>query len=88
MKYNLFWEPPRISSEGQCRLQASRTQSRGSTAEKPPAPNIESTASMFSARNIQITDGTRAIATGGIGAIQLLAQEVGLVDAIKREVHL
>jgi hypothetical protein len=45
---------------------------------------------MFTARNIryEMADRDRAISHGGIGAVQLLARKVGLIDAIDRDVHL
>ena len=44
---------------------------------------------MLRASNIhyEVSDRTRAIGEGGIGAIHLLAQRTGLVDAIDRGVH-
>lgn len=44
---------------------------------------------MLAARNIcyDMSDRTRAIAAGGIGAVHLLAHQVGLIDAIDREVR-
>jgi hypothetical protein len=44
---------------------------------------------MFTATNIQyeIADRVRGIAYGGIGAFHLLAQRIGLVDAIDRDLH-
>jgi hypothetical protein len=55
----------------------------------PRAPDADSTEPMFSARNIQyeVADRTRGIAAGGIGAIHLLARQVGLIDDIDRELH-
>lgn len=45
---------------------------------------------MFRARNIQyeMADRTRGLASGGIGAMHLLALRTGLVDAIDRDLHL
>jgi hypothetical protein len=45
---------------------------------------------MFAARNIHydLSDRTRAVACGGIGAVHLLARKAGLVDAIDRDVQL
>jgi hypothetical protein len=45
---------------------------------------------MFTARDIhfELADRTRAIASGGIGAIHALARQVGLIDAIDRRLHL
>ena len=56
----------------------------------PAAPDVDSTEPMFSARNIQyeIADRTRGIAAGGIGAIHLLARQIGLIEGIDRELHL
>jgi Transposase DDE domain group 1 len=56
----------------------------------PPAPDVERTEPMFAASNIhyEIADRARGIAGGGIGAIHLLARNVGLIDDIDRELHL
>jgi Transposase DDE domain group 1 len=56
----------------------------------PPAPDVESTEPVFSATNIhyEIADRARGIAAGGIGAIHLLARQIGLIDDINRELHL
>ena len=56
----------------------------------PAAPDTDSTEPMFSARNIQyeIAERSRGIAAGGIGAIHLLARQVGLIEGIDRELHL
>ena len=45
---------------------------------------------MFTARNIRydIADRTRAVVHGGIGAVHLLARQVGLIDALDRDVCL
>jgi len=45
---------------------------------------------MFTARNIHydLADKARGLACGGIGAIHLLAQQVGLIDAIDSRLHL
>jgi len=45
---------------------------------------------MFSASNIQyeVSDRTHAITCGGIGAIHLVAQRLGLIDAIDKGLHL
>jgi len=45
---------------------------------------------MLAARNIHydMADRTRAVAFGGIGAVQLLANKVGLVEAIDNDLHL
>jgi len=45
---------------------------------------------MFQAHNIQYerADRTRGLAAGGIGAMHLLAQRVGLIEAIDRRLHL
>src|ERR1035441_10867103 len=44
---------------------------------------------MLAARSIayDMSDRTRAVSCGGIGAVHLLAQKVGLIDAIDREVR-
>lgn len=45
---------------------------------------------MLTASNIhyEIADRTRAVAAGGIGAIHLMAQRLGLIEAIDRRLHL
>jgi hypothetical protein len=45
---------------------------------------------MFSARNLhyEISDRSRGISHGGIGAIHLLARQLGLIDAIDDRLHL
>lgn len=45
---------------------------------------------MFAARNIhyEVADRTRAVGCGGIGAVHLLAREVGLIDAIDQDLKL
>ena len=45
---------------------------------------------MLSGSNIQyeVGDKTRAVGCGGIGAMHLLAQRIGLVEAIDRDLHL
>ena len=45
---------------------------------------------MFTARNIQyeISDRSRGITHGGIGAIHVLARQLGLIDAIDERLHL
>ncbi len=45
---------------------------------------------VFTARDIhyEIANRTRAISSGGIGAIHALARQVGLIDAIDRRLHL
>lgn len=45
---------------------------------------------MFAASNIRVemSDKIRGLGTGGIGAVHRLAQEIGLVDAIDRRLHL
>jgi hypothetical protein len=45
---------------------------------------------MFSVANIHydVADRTRALGAGGIGAIHLLAQRTGLIEAIDRKLHL
>jgi len=45
---------------------------------------------MFAAENVRVelADKVRAIGVGGIGVVHRLAQEVGLVDAIDRRLHL
>jgi hypothetical protein len=53
-------------------------------------PGVESHQAMMTASNIhyEISDRTRAIAPGGIGAIHLLAQKLGLVRDINEDLHL
>jgi Transposase DDE domain group 1 len=53
-------------------------------------PGVESHQPMMSASNVhyEISDRTRAIAAGGIGAIHLLARRVGLVRDIDDNLHL
>jgi len=53
-------------------------------------PGVERHEPMMAASNIryEIADRTRAIAPGGIGAIDLLAQELGLVRDINDGLHL
>jgi hypothetical protein len=45
---------------------------------------------MLSGSNIhyEVADKTRAVGCGGIGAMHLLAQRIGLVEAINKDVHL
>src|SRR5437588_763494 len=45
---------------------------------------------MFTASNIhyEIADRTRGLAHGGIGAIHLLARQLGLIDALDERLHL
>ena len=45
---------------------------------------------MIAASNIcyEIAERTRAVAAGGIGAMQLVAKKLGLVEAIDRDLHL
>jgi len=45
---------------------------------------------MLSGSNIhyEVADKTRAIGCGGIGAMHVLAQRIGLVEAINRDLHL
>lgn len=45
---------------------------------------------MFTARNIhyEIADRTHGITHGGIGVVQALAREIGLIDAIDSRLHL
>ena len=45
---------------------------------------------MFAAKNIhyELAEKMQAIGVGGIGAVHRLAQQVGLVEAIDRHVHL
>ncbi len=52
-------------------------------------PGVERPEPMLAASNIryELTDRTRAIAPGGIGAIHLLAQRTGLVHNIDEGLH-
>jgi len=45
---------------------------------------------MFAARNIQyeIATRTQGVASGGIGAMHLLARRIGLIESIDRHLHL
>jgi hypothetical protein len=56
----------------------------------PTEPVLDRIEPMFTARNIHyvIADRTRGIAAGGLGAIHLLARQVGLIDDIDRELVL
>src|SRR5262249_4450833 len=56
--------------------------------DKTDVPNCQRP--MFTASDIhyEIADRTRGISSGGIGAIHALAQQVGLIDAIDRRLHL
>jgi DDE family transposase len=53
-------------------------------------PGVERSTPMMTASNIhyQLSDRTRAIAPGGIGAIHLMARKIGLIDDIDRNLHL
>ena len=53
-------------------------------------PGVERPEPMLTAANIhyELTDRTRAIAPGGIGAIHLLARRVGLIRDIDEGLHL
>ena len=53
-------------------------------------PGVERPEPMMAASNIhyELTDRTRAIAPGGIGAIHLLARKVGLIQDLDRDLHL
>ena len=53
-------------------------------------PGVERSTPMMTASNIryEIADRTRAIATGGIGAIHLMARKVGLIHDIDEKLHL
>ena len=55
-----------------------------------PQPGIERHTPMMAASNIHydLADRTRAIAAGGIGAIHLMTQKIGLVDDINNSLHL
>jgi hypothetical protein len=58
-----------------------RLRSRSWSAQERP---------MLSARNIQydLSDKVRGLACGGLGAMHLLARQLGLIEAIDRELHL
>ena len=53
-------------------------------------PGVESPTPMLAASNIhyEISDKVRGLAPGGIGAIHLLAQKIGLVRDINENLHL
>jgi hypothetical protein len=53
-------------------------------------PRIDQGKPMFAALNIRVelADKIRGIATGGIGVVHRLAQEIGLIDALDRRLHL
>jgi hypothetical protein len=53
-------------------------------------PGIERHQPMMAASDIhcEISDRVRAISPGGIGTIQLLAREIGLIEDIDRDLHL
>jgi hypothetical protein len=53
-------------------------------------PGVESPEPMMTAANIhyELTDRTKAIAPGGIGAIHLLARKIGLIHDIDEGLHL
>jgi hypothetical protein len=53
-------------------------------------PGVERHQPMMAASNIryEISERTRAIAPGGIGAIHLLARKLGLIEGIDRDLHL
>ncbi len=53
-------------------------------------PGVERHQPMMTASNIhyEIADRTRAISPGGIGAIHLLAQRLGLIHDIDENLHL
>ena len=55
-----------------------------------PQPGIERPTPMIAAANIHydIAEKTRAIAAGGLGAIHLMTQKIGLVDDINNSLHL
>jgi Transposase DDE domain group 1 len=56
--------------------------------DKTNVPNCQRP--MFTARDIhyEIADRTRGLSSGGIGALHALARQVGLTDAIDRDLHL
>ena len=53
-------------------------------------PRVDRGKPMFAASNIRVelADKIRGIGTGGIGLVHRLAQEIGLIDAIDRRLHL
>jgi hypothetical protein len=67
---------------------ANRKRSIERRLDKTNVPNCQRP--MFTASDIhyEIADRTRGISSGGIGALHALAREVGLIDAIDRELHL
>lgn len=53
-------------------------------------PGVERPRPMLTASNIhyELSDRTRAISPGGIGAIHLMARKIGLIEDIDRDLHL
>jgi hypothetical protein len=53
-------------------------------------PGVERSTPMMTASNIhyELSDRTRAISPGGIGAIHLMARRIGLIDDIDENLHL
>ena len=53
-------------------------------------PRADQGTPMFTASNIrlELADKTRGIGVGGIGVVHRLAQEIGLIEAIDRRLHL
>jgi hypothetical protein len=53
-------------------------------------PGVERSTPMMTASNIhyEIADRNRAIASGGIGAIHLMARKIGLIDDLDENLHL
>ena len=78
-----------VSSELQYTQKVAPTQAEN--RQKTAAPAVRRPAEpMLAARNIHydLSDRTRAIGFGGIGAIHLLARKSGLIEAIDRDVQL
>src|SRR5882724_7664469 len=63
---------------------------RSATRRIENRPGVERSTPMMTASNIHydLSDRTRAIAPGGIGAIHLMARRIGLIDDIDRGLHL
>jgi hypothetical protein len=56
--------------------------------DKTNVPNCRRPMFTASAIHYEIADRTRGISSGGIGALHALARQVGLLDAIDRDLHL
>jgi Transposase DDE domain group 1 len=56
--------------------------------DKTNVPNCRRPMFTASAIHYEIADRTRGLSSGGIGALHALARQVGLIDAIDRDLHL